>query len=74
MEKVTVINVIAEQLGMEAEKITLESTFEDLGADSLDVVDVIMTLEDEYDIEIPDDAIEAMNSVGDLVKFIEENK
>lgn len=66
--------VIAEQLDMDVEEITAESTFEDLGADSLDVVDVIMTLEDEFDIEIPDEAIEGMKTVGDLAKYVEDNQ
>ncbi len=66
--------VIADQLDMEVEEITAESTFEDLGADSLDVVDVIMTLEDEFDMEIPDEAIEGMKTVGDLAKYVEDNQ
>ena len=65
--------IIADQLDMEESDITSESTFEDLGADSLDVVDVIMTLEDEFDIEIPDEAIEGMKTVGELVKYVEDN-
>ena len=47
------------------------SISDDLGADSLDVVDLLMSLEDEFDIEIPDDEIENVKTVGDLVKFIE---
>ncbi|MCC8132122.1 MAG: acyl carrier protein [Oscillospiraceae bacterium] len=66
--------IIADQLDMEVEDITTESTFEDLGADSLDVVDVIMTLEDEFDMEIPDEAIENMKTVGELVKYVEDNQ
>lgn len=66
--------IIADQLDMEVEDITSESTFEDLGADSLDVVDVIMTLEDEFDMEIPDEAIEGMKTVGELVKYVEDNQ
>ncbi len=65
--------IIADQLDMEESDITSDSTFEDLGADSLDVVDVIMTLEDEFDIEIPDEAIEGMKTVGELVKYVEDN-
>ena len=46
---------------------------DDLGADSLDVVDMLMSLEDEFDVEIPDDEIEKIRTVGDLVTYIEEN-
>ena len=66
--------IIADQLDMDIEDITADSTFEDLGADSLDVVDVIMTLEDEFDMEIPDEAIEGMKTVGDLAKYVEDNQ
>ena len=53
--------------------VTLESTFiDDLGADSLDVFQIIMGLEEEFDIEIPDDQVEKIKTVGDIVKFIEE--
>ncbi len=66
--------LIAEQLDVDAEDITLETVItEDLGADSLDVVDLVMTFEDEFGIEIPDDAVETIKTVGDIVKFVEEN-
>ncbi len=68
-----IAGIIADQLDMDVEDVTSESTFEDLGADSLDVVDVIMTLEDEFDMEIPDEAIEGMKTVGELVKYVEDN-
>ncbi|MCC8196419.1 MAG: acyl carrier protein [Ruminococcus sp.] len=68
-----IVAIIADQLDMEVSDITADSTFENLGADSLDVVDVIMTLEDEFDMEIPDEAIEGMKTVGKLVKFVEDN-
>ncbi|MCD8107782.1 MAG: acyl carrier protein [Oscillospiraceae bacterium] len=68
-----IAGIIADQLDMDVEDVTSDSTFEDLGADSLDVVDVIMTLEDEFDMEIPDEAIEGMKTVGELVKYIEDN-
>ena len=71
-EKVAAI--LAEQLGAEAETITLESSLvDDLGADSLDVVDLVMTLEDEFDMEIPDEDIENVRTVGDIVKYLEEH-
>jgi acyl carrier protein len=63
---------VAHQLGVEEEKITPESSFvEDLGADSLDVVELVMALEDEFKIEIPDDQAEKIVTVGDAVAFIE---
>ncbi|MDO4832821.1 MAG: acyl carrier protein [Clostridia bacterium] len=67
--------LIAEQLELDESEITMESELiDDLGADSLDVVDLVMTIEDEFEIEVPDEAIENMRTVGDAVKFIEENK
>ena len=66
--------IIAEQLNTDAAAITEESSFkDDLGADSLDVVDLVMTLEDEFDTEIPDEEIENIKTVGDIVRFIEEH-
>ena len=60
--------------GGKAETITLESSLvDDLGADSLDVVDLVMTLEDEFDMEIPDEDIENVRTVGDIVKYLEEH-
>ena len=67
--------ILAEQLDIEENDITMESELlEDLGADSLDVVDLVMSIEDEFDLEVPDDVIENMKTIGDAVKFIEENK
>ncbi len=67
--------IIAEQLDIDPDSITQESTItEDLGADSLDVVDLVMSFEDEFDVEIPDDAVETIRTVSDIVKFIEENQ
>jgi acyl carrier protein len=63
---------VAHQLGVEEETVTPESSFvEDLGADSLDVVELVMALEDEFKIEIPDDQAEKIVTVGDAVAFIE---
>lgn len=71
-EKVT--DILAEQLDAEAGSITAETRLvEDLGADSLDVVDLVMTLEDEFDMEIPDEDIENVRTVGDIVKYLEEH-
>ena len=67
-------DVIMEQLGIEDESsITTATTFiDDLGADSLDVVELIMALEEEFDMEIPDEAVENIKTIGDIVKYIEE--
>jgi acyl carrier protein len=66
--------ILMEQLDLEEDQVTQESSItEDLGADSLDIVDLVMSLEDEFDTEIPDEAIENLKTVGDVVKFIEEN-
>ena len=68
-------NIIAEVLNVEADEITLNTTFvDDLGADSLDVVDLVMALEDEFDVEIPEDQVENIKTVGDIVKFIEDKQ
>ena len=73
LEKVKAI--LADQFDAEEEKITTETTLQDdLGADSLDVVDLLMTIEDEFEVGIPDTVIENLKTVGDLVKYIEENK
>ena len=65
--------IICDQLDLDEEKVTLEASItEDLGADSLDVVDLVMSLEEEFNIEIPDEEVENIKTVGDIVKFIEE--
>lgn len=66
-------DILAEQLDIDEDLITPESSIvDDLGADSLDIVDLVMSLEDEFDTEIPDEAIENIKTVGDIVHFIEE--
>lgn len=66
--------ILMEQLDVEESVVTMEaSILEDLGADSLDIVDLVMTLEDEFDMEIPDEEIENIKTVGDIVHYIEEN-
>ena len=66
--------MLAEQLEIEPEKITIESDIlEDFEADSLDVVDMVMSLEDEFGIEIPDEQVENLRTVGDVVRYVEEN-
>ncbi len=65
--------VVVEKLGVEAEKITPEARFiEDLGADSLDIVELVMGLEDEFGLEISDEEAENIRTVGDAIKFIQE--
>jgi acyl carrier protein len=67
--------VVAEQLNIEEGTIKLESQFtEDLGADSLDVVELVMALEEKFDIEIPDEQAEGIKTVQDAINFIEANK
>ena len=66
--------ILSDQFDVEEDSITQETVIaEDLGADSLDVVDLLMSIEDEFEIEIPDTEIENIKSVGDLVKYIESN-
>ncbi len=66
-------SIIAEQLGVKAEEVTPEASFvEDLGADSLDTVEVVMALEEVFGIEIPDEDAEKMTTVGEAIKYIEE--
>jgi len=64
--------IIIDQLDVDEEKVTLSSHIQDdLGADSLDVVDLVMSFEDEFDMEIPDDQVENIKTVEDVVKYIE---
>ncbi|MBR4510946.1 MAG: acyl carrier protein [Ruminococcus sp.] len=66
--------IIVEQLGVEEDVVTPEANIqEDLGADSLDIVDLIQTIEDEYDLSIPDEAVEEIKTVNDIVNYIEKN-
>ena len=66
--------IIVEQLGVEEDEITMESSFiDDLGADSLDIVELIMALEEEFDLEIPDSEAEKISTVGDVVDYIKNN-
>ena len=68
-----VAEILAEQLDVEAEEITPETDIiDDLGADSLDIVDLVMSLEDEFDLEIPDEDVEGIRTVGGLTKYLED--
>ena len=68
-------DIVVEQLGSEADEVTLESTFiDDLGADSLDIVELIMAFEEEFNVEIPDEADETIKTVQDVVNYIDQNK
>ena len=72
--EVKVIEIVSKQLGVAKEKITRQSSFvNDLGADSLDTVELVMEIEDAFDLSIPDDAAEKIQTVGDAIKFIEDN-
>ncbi len=65
--------IIAKQLGVKLEEVTPQATFiDDLGADSLDTVEIVMALEEEFKAEIPDEDAEKMKTVGEAIKYIEE--
>ena len=67
--------VIVEQLGVEDEAVTTETSFiDDLGADSLDIVELIMALEEEFDLQIPDSEAENIATVGDVIEYIKNNQ
>ena len=68
-------DIIVNELGVEPSKVTSEASFvEDLGADSLDTVELVMAFEEEFGIEIPDEDAEKMESVGDAVKYLEQKE
>lgn len=72
MEKVR--QIVAEQLGVDADEVTPEASFvDDLGADSLDTVELVMALEEEFGLEIPDEDAEKISTVADAIKYIEEH-
>lgn len=67
-------DIIVEQLGVDVSQIAMDThLMKDLEADSLDAVEIIMAIEDEFDLEVPDEAAEKFQSVGDIVKYVEEN-
>ena len=66
-------SIIIEQLDVEEAKVTMDAVIQDdLGADSLDIVDLVMAFEEEFDVEIPDEQVENIKTVGDIVKYIED--
>ena len=67
-------DIVVEQLGVEADEVSIDSTvIDDLGADSLDIVELIMAFEEEFNIEIPDEAAEKIKTVQDVVTYIDQN-
>jgi acyl carrier protein len=70
----TITQIIVDQLGVNKTEIVPEAKFiDDLGADSLDIVELLMALEDQYGIEVPDEDAEGLQTVGDLIRYIEEH-
>ena len=66
-------DIIVEQLGVNPEQVTPQASFiEDLGADSLDIVELVMAFEEEFGVEVPDEDAEKLQTVGDVIKYIEE--
>ena len=69
-----VVGIVSDQMGVDKEQISLETSFvNDLGADSLDQVELVMLFEDEFKLDIPDEEAEKIQTVGDAVKYIKEN-
>jgi acyl carrier protein len=67
--------IVVEHLGVEADKVTEDASFiDDLGADSLDIVELVMAFEEEFGVEIPDDAAEKITTVNDAIAYIDSNK
>jgi acyl carrier protein len=65
-------DIIVEQLGVDGERVKPEASFiDDLGADSLDIVELVMAMEEEFDLEIPDEAAEKLRTVGDVTKYLQ---
>ena len=70
-----VAKIVVEHLGVEADKVTQDASFiDDLGADSLDIVELVMAFEEEFGVEIPDDAAEKITTVKDAIDYIDQNK
>ncbi|MCX7714314.1 MAG: acyl carrier protein [Clostridia bacterium] len=74
MEFEKVREIVVEQLGVDEDSVTMDASFvDDLGADSLDLVELIMALEEEFDLEIPDEDAEKISTVGDAVSYIKDH-
>ena len=69
----TIKKILTEQLGVDENSITEDTAIEELGADSLDLVEIVMTLEEEFDVKIDDSEIENLKKVGDIITYIEKN-
>ena len=70
-----VAKIVVEHLGVEADKVTTDASFiDDLGADSLDIVELVMAFEEEFGVEIPDDAAEKISTVNDAISYIDSHK
>lgn len=69
-----VVDIIVDKLSCKREEVKLESSFEELGADSLDAVEIIMAFEEEFGVEIPDEKAEGMKTIKDIVEFLDQNK
>lgn len=67
----TVRELLGVQLELDPELIQMETTFDDLGADHIDMIDLAMTVEDEFQMELPDEVLETLQTVGDIVQFLE---
>lgn len=68
-----IASYLSEQLAIDEKDITMETGIEDLDIDSLDLVDLLMSLEEEYGVEIPDDQVEEIHTIGDLVSYVEKH-
>ncbi len=64
--------LVAEQLAIEEEEVSLKTTFEDIDADSLDVVELVMSIEEEFEMEISDEEVEKIRTIGDIVEYIKK--
>ncbi len=67
-------SIVVDQLGVDEGDVTMETSFEELNADSLDIVELIMALEEEFDLDIPDEEAEKIRTVGDAVDYIKKNQ
>ena len=66
--------ILVDQLDLDENKVTMEASItDDLGADSLDIADIVMSIEEEFNVEVPDEQLQNIKVVGDIVKYIEEN-